>query len=592
MYRTLDRLPVYLRAYCTEHDTSKYTARDHAAWRYIMRRAMDFFKDHAVSTYSDGFTKTGLSIDHIPHIDEIDRALQNFGWGAVPVVGFIPTWAFIEFQAHKILPIATDMRSVDHIAYTPAPDIVHEAAGHAPIIPDKDYSDYLAYYASLGTKAIYSKQDLMLYEAVRYLSDIKEKPESTAATIAGAEIRLKSAVKAFNYTSEQALVARMSWWTAEYGLAGSLEQPKIYGAGLLSSVGESKLAMTDRVKKIRLSLDCIRYSYNITEPQPQLFVAENMHHLTDVLHELDATLAYRHGGINSLQKCLEAQAVSTICLDTRIAASGCLQDFEAQGDRIDFIKFKGPVQLSLDGKEISGQGISRHAQGFSSPIGRLASHSDRPLSRMTASEHQNMGLAAGKAAELKFISGFHVRGTIKAMLYTEGKLCLITWVDCTVTRAGRCYFEAAWGEFDMLVGEDIPSTYGGPADRELFGEHEISPAETTPARESPYSNFELESFQCFAQLRDLRSQFCDPKISLAQRAKAVTALEQLSLNSLKQRPDEWLLLLEIFELGREQLSKTEASATWLQNLGEVLHSRAKVPGDQQELIQEGLLLIR
>ena len=118
------------------------------------------------------------------------------------------------------------MRSVDHIAYTPAPDIVHEAAGHAPILPDKDYSDYLAYYASLGSKAIYSKQDLMLYEAVRYLSDIKEKPESTKAVIDAAESRLQEALRSFTYTSEQALVARMSWWTAEYGLVGSLQSPE------------------------------------------------------------------------------------------------------------------------------------------------------------------------------------------------------------------------------------------------------------------------------------------------------------------------------------------------------------------------------
>ncbi|RZA15173.1 MAG: aromatic amino acid hydroxylase, partial [Proteobacteria bacterium] len=250
MTRTIDKLPASLRSYCSEHDYSKYTARDQAAWRYIMRRSQDFFKEHAVSTYAAGFKKSGLQIDRIPHIDDIDKALQESGWGAVGVTGFIAPWAFIEFQARKILPIATDMRTVDHIAYTPAPDIVHEAAGHAPIIPDKEYSDYLAYYATLGTKALYSKEDLMVYEAVRYLSDVKENPDHKPDVIARAESRLQEVLKSTQFVSEQTLVARMSWWTAEYGLAGTLKNPKIYGAGLLSSIGESAWCMTDNVKKL------------------------------------------------------------------------------------------------------------------------------------------------------------------------------------------------------------------------------------------------------------------------------------------------------------------------------------------------------
>ena len=60
--------------------------------------------------------------------------MSNIGWGAVPVRGFIPPWAFMEFQALGILPIACDMRNSEHLTYTPAPDIVHESAGHSPII--------------------------------------------------------------------------------------------------------------------------------------------------------------------------------------------------------------------------------------------------------------------------------------------------------------------------------------------------------------------------------------------------------------------------------------------------------------------------
>lgn len=582
MTRTLDQLPSYLRSYCTEHDYSKYTPRDQAAWRYIMRRSHDFFRQHAVSTYMDGFRKSGLRVDRIPHIDEIDAALQAFGWGAVPVVGFIAPWAFIEFQARKILPIASDMRTVEHIAYTPAPDIVHEAAGHAPIIPDKEYSDYLAYYASLGTKAIYSKQDLMLYEAVRYLSDIKEKPESSPATIAAAESRLQEAIKSFSFVSEQARVARMSWWTAEYGLAGSLKNPKIYGAGLLSSVGESKLAMTDKVKKIPLSIDCINYSYNITEPQPQLFVAEDMQHLHAVLRDLDALLAYRIGGLESLAKLREAEAIGTVCLDSEIAISGRLQSYEHRGDRIDFLKFAGPVQISHRQREIAGQGIKRHGEGFSSPIGRLQNRPDQALPTLSDAQLKDLGITKGQRAHLRFVSGFEVRGVVSDMLRKDGKLVIITFQDCTVSKGGTTYFEPAWGEFDMALGDSVPSVYGGPADREPYGEHEIAEPTSTPSRDTPYSSEELEGFKSYQKLRELRDAL--HKRDGATAKQNLPDLEKLAEDALRRK--EWLLSLEIFELAKE----TKQDSSIIQRLGKDLEAR-RAPSDEGELIAEGLRLL-
>jgi phenylalanine-4-hydroxylase len=70
--------------------------------------------------------------------------------------------------------IAADIRQLKHIEYTPAPDIIHESAGHAPIIADKDYHEYLSYFGSIGAKAMYSAEDFELYEAIRSLSILKE----------------------------------------------------------------------------------------------------------------------------------------------------------------------------------------------------------------------------------------------------------------------------------------------------------------------------------------------------------------------------------------------------------------------------------
>ncbi|MES2744605.1 MAG: aromatic amino acid hydroxylase [Bdellovibrionota bacterium] len=586
MTRTIDKLPASLRSYCSEHDYSKYTARDQAAWRYIMRRSQDFFKEHAVSTYAAGFKKSGLQIDRIPHIDDIDKALQESGWGAVGVTGFIAPWAFIEFQARKILPIATDMRTVDHIAYTPAPDIVHEAAGHAPIIPDKEYSDYLAYYATLGTKALYSKEDLMVYEAVRYLSDVKENPDHKPDVIARAESRLQEVLKSTQFVSEQTLVARMSWWTAEYGLAGTLKNPKIYGAGLLSSVGESKLAMTDKVKKIPFSIDCINYSYNITEQQPQLFVAEDMQHLTSVLHELDSVLAFKVGGVKSLQKLQDSRAIGTVCLETGASASGILSSFENEGERAEFFKLSGPVQLCYKGEQISGHGLERHGEGFSTPIGRLVGRPDRAMSTLDDAALKGLGIEVGHACLLKFLSGFEVKGVLKSVIRRDGQLILMTFSDCIVTRGSKTYFEPSWGEFDMLIGETIPSVFGGPADRESFGEHEISDPETSPARSTPYSTFEKSVFVRYQKLRDLRARFAKGD------GQALTALQDLGEDTLKTARDEWLLLLEIYELGREQ----KVEAEWMGRVKGQLKEKTDMHSpdtnsDIGEMVSEGLKMI-
>jgi len=176
---TIERIPAYLKKYCKSQDHARYTAREHATWRYILRQAQDFFKDHAVSVYLEGLNKTGISLERIPKIEDIDRALREFGWGAVGVSGFIPPSAFLDLQSRGIMPIAMDMRTLEHVGYTPAPDIVHEAAGHLPVLADPHYRDYFRQYAQMAKKALQSQADIELYEAVRVLSDIKENPDTT-----------------------------------------------------------------------------------------------------------------------------------------------------------------------------------------------------------------------------------------------------------------------------------------------------------------------------------------------------------------------------------------------------------------------------
>ena len=166
-------LPPHLAKYIVDQHYEKYTPLDHAVWRYVMRQNYSYLKDAAYYPYIPGLKMAGLTIEKIPSLQEINDALANIGWGAVTVDGFIPPAAFMEFQAYRVLVIAADIRQIEHIEYTSAPDIIHESAGHAPIISDTDYNQYLSYLGFIGTKAIFSSKDFELYETIRQLSILK-----------------------------------------------------------------------------------------------------------------------------------------------------------------------------------------------------------------------------------------------------------------------------------------------------------------------------------------------------------------------------------------------------------------------------------
>ena len=261
-------LPLHLRKYIVPQDYEKYTPIDHAVWRYVMRQNYSYLKNVAYYPYIPGLKKAGLTIEKIPSLQEINDALTLIEWGAVTVDGFIPPAAFMEFQAYRVLVIAADIRQLEHIEYTSAPDIIHESAGHAPIISDTKYNQYLSYLGSIGTKALFSSKDYALYESIRALSIIKEMPNVDQKELAEAEALVLYNQQNLGAPSEMALLSRLQWWSVEYGLIGDINNPKIYGAGLLSSIGESASCMQPEVKKITYTIDALKVGYDITKEHP------------------------------------------------------------------------------------------------------------------------------------------------------------------------------------------------------------------------------------------------------------------------------------------------------------------------------------
>jgi phenylalanine-4-hydroxylase len=284
-------IPAHLLPFVVEQPYASYTAVDHAVWRYVMRQNIAFHRDHAHPIYLEGLQDAGIGVEEIPHLERMNEALSRFGWQAVAVDGFIPPAAFMEFQARGILPIACDIRTLEHVSYTPAPDIIHESAGHAPILRDPAFTAFVKTLCELGRQALSTPEDDALYEAIRHLSILKETPTSTPDELRAAEDRLKACQAALGTVSAANMVSRLYWWTVEYGLIGDLAHPRIYGAGLLSSVGESQRVFTDAVRKIPFDLDaCIETPYDITSYQPQLFVCQSFEALTEAVRILAARL--------------------------------------------------------------------------------------------------------------------------------------------------------------------------------------------------------------------------------------------------------------------------------------------------------------
>jgi phenylalanine-4-hydroxylase len=556
-------IPEYLQPYIVEQDPSLYTWIDQASWRFILKISRNYFKEHAHQKYLDGLRETGISTERIPLISEMSECLGKFGWQAVAVSGFIPPGVFMEFLALGVLPIACDMRKIENIAYTPAPDIVHEAAGHAPIVADPDFAQYLLSYGELARKSIFSAQDMDVYHAIRHLSEVKENPHASEAEIQKADARLDKALAAVTYDSEATELSRMAWWTFEYGLVGDLKDPKIYGAGLLSSLGESYHCLSDEVKRVPFSLDCIHLSYDITKPQPQLFVAKDFRELTLALEELAKTTAFRRGGIYGLEKAKKAATVTTAELSSGVQVSGILADFIQEKGKPAYLQFNGPTQISYQDQELPDQGARYHAQGFGTPVGELED------GRLPEDLTEDLTELNGP---LKFKSGVEVSGKFEKIIRKDGKTMLVSFSDCTVKLGSRILFDPSWGSFDMACGADVRSVFGGAADRKEYlavtGGFHQEPGK--PKTNLTAANRELNDL--YHVIRVLRESGAGSEAKKAE-FKRVTNLLGVKY------PGDWLLRYEMLEMALKEPGLVAFCEETRQKLGEM---------GPAELIKRGL----
>jgi phenylalanine-4-hydroxylase len=533
----LKRLPKHLLQYVVDQNYDHYTPIDQAVWRHVMHKNVKYLPTVAHHSYLEGLNLTGISTEEIPSMYGMNRILKDIGWAAVAVDGLIPSAAFMEFQAYNVLVIAADIRQVDHIEYTPAPDIIHESAGHAPIIANPEYAEYLRRMGEIGCRAISSAKDQELFEAVRNLAIVKENRSSSKTEIDQAENHVISVQDNMGTPSEMSLIKNLHWWTVEYGLIGDLKNPKIYGAGLLSSIGESKSCLEDKVKKIPYTIEAAYQSFDVTRPQPQLFVTPDFAHLSFVLEEFANQMAIRKGGLSGIQKLINSKELGTAEYNTGLQISGIFSEVITDDyHQPIYIQTSGPTALSYQQKELIGHGTYAHPYGFGSPIGKLK-NINIPIEKMSPFDLSAYKIREGERINLSFEGGIAIEGeVITGKRSLKGTIILIAFKDCTVKHFDRELFRPDMGIYHMAVGTNIVSAFSGPADYDSFDliMHKIPDAPKSIDKDIKLSTLE----GMYQEVRDMRNGVRIDR----ERLRAI----EFKLKS--DFPSEWLLKEEIIEL--------------------------------------------
>ena len=217
-----------------------YTEDENAVWHDLIKRQLAFVPGRACNEYMHGIKALDLPLDRIPQCPDVSDALEAAtGWRLEPVPALIPFDKFFSLLAHKRFPAATFIRRREDFNYLTEPDIFHEIFGHCPLLTNPAYADFTHTYGKLGLAA--APQD-------------------------------------------RAMLARLYWFTIEFGLIQNPEGLRAYGGGILSSIGETEYSLTSPIPERRPfdPLDVLRTPYRIDVMQTVYFVLDHF----DTLYQL------------------------------------------------------------------------------------------------------------------------------------------------------------------------------------------------------------------------------------------------------------------------------------------------------------------
>ncbi len=371
-----------------------------------------------------------------------------------------------------------------------------------------------------------------------------------------------------------ALLSRLHWWTVEYGLIGTLENPKIYGAGLLSSIGESVSCLEPEVKKIPYSIDAQTHAFDITTKQPQLFVCRDFQHLKDVLEEFAGKMAYQVGGLEGINKAIECQNVVTCEYSSGLQVSGVFTEVVANENNSPiYLRTTGKSALAFHNRELEGHGIDYHKDGFGSPVGKWKQTSESP-ELLTNDQLHALGIVEGKKAKLEFVSGIVVSGKVDTILRRDGRLLLVKFSNCSAMYGDRVLFDPDWGVYDMAVGEQISSVFNGAADKDAYNQVALVPKDRTIKVPSDAKRKRLENL--YAQVSKIR-----------ESKTGYERLGEIWETQQAEHPEDWLLSMEIFEI----LDATDQQPELKVKIEKFLNEKKAQTKDLSTLISWGFRLV-
>ncbi len=253
---------------------SDYTAEEHGTWLTLYDRQLGVLSGRACGAFLHGLEALDLRGDGIPDFTRISERLQALtGWAVVAVPGLIPDDVFFDHLANRRFPAGNFIRKPYELDYLQEPDVFHDVFGHVPMLTDPVFADYMAAYGRGGARALQLG-------------------------------RLHN-------------LARLYWYTVEFGLMQSREGLRIYGAGIVSSRTESVFSLEDgSPNRIAFDLERVmRTPYRIDDFQQTYFVIPSLDELLEVTQRDFGALYSRLAGAPDL-------AITDIAPGDRVVTRG------------------------------------------------------------------------------------------------------------------------------------------------------------------------------------------------------------------------------------------------------------------------------
>jgi phenylalanine-4-hydroxylase len=232
-------------------DWPAYSVDDHAMWDRLFERQARLLKGRASEAFLDGLEVLRLSRPGIPNFEELsERLMRRTGWAVVAVPGLVPDAVFFEHLANRRFIAGRFIRTPAQLDYLQEPDVFHDVFGHVPLLADSVFADYMQAYGEGGSRSLQ-------FDALHHL-------------------------------------ARLYWYTVEFGLVREGDDLRIYGAGIVSSFGESIFALDDPSPN-RVAFDLkrvMRTHYQIDDYQQTYFVIDRFEDLLRQTLETDFAPIY------------------------------------------------------------------------------------------------------------------------------------------------------------------------------------------------------------------------------------------------------------------------------------------------------------